>query len=42
VDLFAGDPECDKPKDAKDSRAMQFAGAKLDDEFEMKKLKVSA
>ena len=40
--MFAGDLVCDKAKDGKDPRAMQFAGYKLDDEFEMKKLQVSS
>lgn len=41
ADLFAADPECTKEKEGgKDTRALLFAGAKLDDEMDMKKLQV--
>ena len=40
TELFASDPECVAKRIGGDQRAMQFAGAKLDDEFDMKKLQV--
>ena len=44
ADLFSADPDCSVKPDAaaaKPSRAMAFAGSKLDDELDMKKLQVS-